>query len=195
MSPTVFGRNRMKEFKRSYPLFSLCGLNCGLCPRYQTEGTSKCPGCGGKDFQLKHPNCAVITCNRKHDNVDFCFQCSIYPCERYRKPCMVDSFIPYKNVLRDLIHAKNDIEKYQSEIDKKVSILEFLIKNYNDGRRKMFYCIAVNLLPLKELMNLKNQICNEVDVQEMVLKDKIRIIEDKISKLAGKHNVDLKLRK
>lgn len=55
----------MKEYKREYSLFSLCGLNCGLCPHYQTNGISKCPGCGGQDFHLKHPTCAVITCNRK----------------------------------------------------------------------------------------------------------------------------------
>gem|GEM_PF-3991072 len=35
------------EYKvRSYPLFSDCGLNCGLCPRYYTDGASRCPGCG-----------------------------------------------------------------------------------------------------------------------------------------------------
>jgi len=54
----------MKEYKREYPLFSLCGLNCGLCPKYHTNGESKCPGCGGTDFTLKHPPCKVIRCNQ-----------------------------------------------------------------------------------------------------------------------------------
>ncbi|HCP15088.1 MAG TPA: hypothetical protein DIT32_04865, partial [Peptococcaceae bacterium] len=64
----------MKEYVRAYPLFSLCGLNCGLCPRYHTEGESRCPGCGGPAFHLKHPSCAVITCSRKHGGVEHCCQ-------------------------------------------------------------------------------------------------------------------------
>lgn len=59
-------------YKRNFPQLSLCGLNCGLCPRYHCNGISKCPGCGGKDFNLKHPTCSVVTCNQKHDNVEYC---------------------------------------------------------------------------------------------------------------------------
>lgn len=33
----------MKDFNRSYPLFSLCGLNCGLCSMHIDN---YCPGCG-----------------------------------------------------------------------------------------------------------------------------------------------------
>ena len=36
------------EYDREYPLFSACGLNCGLCPRFYTDGESRCPGCGAK---------------------------------------------------------------------------------------------------------------------------------------------------
>lgn len=90
----------MKEYKREYPMFSLCGLNCCLCPRYHTDGSSKCPGCGGADFTLYHPSCPVITCNKKHDNIEFCFECSLYPCQKYEY--QVDSFISKRNILQDL---------------------------------------------------------------------------------------------
>lgn len=33
-------------------------------------------------------------------------------------------------------------------LEEKIEILEFLIENYNDGRSKNIYCIAVNLLEL-----------------------------------------------
>ncbi|HNR04634.1 MAG TPA: DUF3795 domain-containing protein, partial [Bacillota bacterium] len=39
-----------------------CGLDCGLCPRFFTEGASRCPGCCGVDFENKHPSCSFITC-------------------------------------------------------------------------------------------------------------------------------------
>ena len=34
----------MKNDQRPYPLFSLCGLNCALCPIHLNQ---YCPGCGG----------------------------------------------------------------------------------------------------------------------------------------------------
>jgi hypothetical protein len=127
----------MKEYIRKFPLFSLCGLNCGLCPRYQTDGVSKCPGCGGDDFHLKHPACTVITCNKKHDNVEYCFQCSLYPCEKYKKQSKTDSFISYKNIEENFNNAKKDLKHFQKELIKKIKILEYLIGNYNDGRKKI----------------------------------------------------------
>ena len=127
----------MKEYTREYPLFSLCGLNCGLCPRHQTDGSSRCPGCGGPDFHLQHPSCAVITCSRKHGDVEFCFQCADYPCARYREMPDADSFISYRNVISDFEKAEREgIETYASELAEKVRIVERLIAEYNDGRKK-----------------------------------------------------------
>ena len=108
----------LDEYKREYPLFSLCGLNCGLCPHYQTQGESKCPGCGGEKFHLKHPTCAVITCNRKHDHVEYCFQCSSFPCEKYSSPSNADSFISYRNVIADFEKVKKDsLAQYKIELN------------------------------------------------------------------------------
>jgi hypothetical protein len=186
----------MIEYKRKYPLFSLCGLNCGLCPRYQTDGISKCPGCGGPDFHLKHPTCAVITCNINHDNVEYCFQCSSYPCQRYCEPSKVDSFISYRNVISDFKKAnKIGINKYQMELNEKVHILEFLINNYNDGRKKSFYCVTVNLLKLADLKRIIEQIDEKIKNQDIDAKGKIKLIIDLFESKAKNKNIDLKLRK
>ena len=186
----------MKEYKRTYPLFSLCGLNCGLCPRYQANGASKCPGCGGPNFHLKHPTCAVITCNKKHHGVEFCFQCSLYPCKKYSKPSKVDSFISYRNVITDFNKAdKEGIDKYKIELDEKVRILEFLIKSYNDGKRKSFYCIAVNLLDLTAIRSIIEQIDKKISKQNMNIKGKIKLVIDLFESKAKEENIDLRLRK
>jgi hypothetical protein len=185
----------LKQYKRQYPLFSLCGLNCGLCPRYHTDGTSKCPGCGGQDFHLKHPTCPVITCNRKHDNVEYCFQCSSYPCEKYSRPSEVDSFISYRNVLDDFEKAKRQgLNHYVQELDEKVEILASLINNYNDGRNKGFYCIAVNLLKLDDIKNILVKI-HEENEQNISVRDKIKRITLLLEAQAKKDNITLKLRK
>lgn len=185
----------MQKYTREYPLFSLCGLNCGLCPRYQTEGTSKCPGCGGPDFHLKHPTCAVITCNKKHENVEFCFQCSSYPCEKYKRISPVDSFISYKNVIDDFNKAKNDIKGYKKLLNEKIKVLDYLLKNYNDGRSKNYYCVAINLLKIETLKSLISHIEKNISNQDIDLKSKLKLIKDLFEEAAKKENVKIKLRK
>lgn len=149
----------MKERRRDYPRFALCGLNCGLCQRYHTQGESRCPGCGGEDFHLKHPTCAVITCDNRHDRVEYCFQCSAYPCQRFAAPSDTDSFISYRNVIADLERARvGGIEAYRAKLDERVDILEFLIANCNDGRRKGMFCLAANLLSLDDLRAVTERI-------------------------------------
>lgn len=185
----------LKEYNREYPLYSLCGLNCCLCPRYQTNGESKCPGCGGKKFHLKHPTCSVITCNQKHDNVEFCFQCSAFPCEKYSKPSSTDSFISYRNVISDFEKAKTDLNKYKSELNEKKDILEFLIDNYNDGRRKGFYCIAVNLLKLTDVRDIMNEVNDSISKQDIPIGNKIEKIICLFKDKASKDKISLKLNK
>ncbi len=185
----------MKEYKREYPLFSLCGLNCGLCPRYHTEGESKCPGCGGEDFYLKHPTCSVITCSKKHGNAEFCFQCSSFPCERYKKRNHEDSFISYRNVNSDIEKAKEDLALYIKELTEKVNILEFLLSNLNDGRRKNYYCIAVNLLGLEELRVIMKEVIENVMKQEIPIKNKIEQAMLLINAKADECGLKLELRK
>lgn len=186
----------MQEYVRQYPLFSLCGLNCALCPRFNTEGTSRCPGCGGADFHLKHPACAVITCNRKRDNVEYCFQCSAYPCAKYEEPSGLDSFISYRKVLSDFEKASGEgLEKYAEELCEKAEILEFLLNACNDGRRKSFYCTAVNLLELEDLREICKEIRGRINGQDIDAKDKVALIVSLFEDKAKQKNISFKLRK
>lgn len=184
----------MQEYVREYPLFSLCGLNCGLCPRYQSLGSSRCPGCGGKDFHLLHPSCAVITCSKKHGNVKYCFLCESYPCQRYEALGEKDSFITYRSVKRDMQKAAlGGIEAYKAELNEKVSFLEYLLHSCNDGRKKNFYCLAVNLLDLADLREIKEQI--EKLEEGLSQKEKIQKIENLFYEKAKDKNIGLALRK
>ncbi|PKM93511.1 MAG: hypothetical protein CVU84_15135 [Firmicutes bacterium HGW-Firmicutes-1] len=186
----------MNEYRREYPFFSLCGLNCGLCPRFQTKGESKCPGCGGKDFHIKHPSCAIITCNKKHSQVEYCFQCASFPCKKYSDSSNVDSFISYRNVITDFEKVSNEgLDKYKIELNQKIEILEFLINNYNDGRRKNFYCIAVNIMQLNDLENIMAEINENISKEEIPIKEKLEQIRLLFEIQASKDNIELKLRK
>ncbi|MEI8199146.1 MAG: DUF3795 domain-containing protein [Eubacteriales bacterium] len=186
----------MEEYIRATPLFSLCGLNCGLCPRYRTQGESKCPGCGGTDFRLKHPACAVITCSKKHGDVEYCFECSSYPCERYSGTGDKDSFISYRNVITDFAKAKTDgIEQYITDLREKIKILDFLLNTYNDGRRKAFYCNAVNMLPLPDLREIMKEIQEKIAGRDLPLKEQIEEIVRLFEARAASQDILLKLRK
>lgn len=183
----------MKLFMRKNPLFSLCGLNCCLCPRFNTDGISKCPGCGGENFSNQHPTCAVATCNRKHDNVDYCFQCSGYPCMKYQNEYTYDSFISYKSVISNINEAKNDLEKYQSDLAKRQKCLITLLNKFNDGKSKGLYCVVCNDMPLNEL----EQFINNIDklTKDMDIKEKVKEVKEEIVKIESKLGIQFKLRK
>lgn len=183
----------MEYPQRSYPLFSACGLNCGLCPRYQTEGKSKCPGCSGKDFLTKHPKCGVLSCSLRR-GYEYCYQCEEYPCKKYSGADLTDSFITHKNQFRDMEKAKNSIDDYKSELDEKVTILEELLANYDDGRRKSFLCIAVNLLELNDIKHVLKQIKDEIK-SDAPQKDKVTTAIRLFQSMAEERGILLQLRK
>ena len=136
---------------RSYPKFAACGLNCGLCPRYYTVGTSRCPGCAGEGFNESHCSCDMLSCCLRK-GLEYCFECDEYPCKKYAGEGERDSFITHKNILTNAVKAKEiGIEAYKAELNEKIGILQELLKNYDDGRRKSFYCTAINLLELDDV--------------------------------------------
>ncbi len=129
----------MKEQTRAEPRFSLCGLNCGLCPMYHISETEHCTGCGGAG----RPSCAVQRCAREHGGVEYCFQCAEYPCARYTRAEPYDSFVPHRNVQRDFARAARDgLDAYRAMLEEKEALLRFLLREYNDGRRKSLFCTA-----------------------------------------------------
>ena len=75
-----------------------------------------------------------------------------------------------------------------------MEFLGYLLKNYDDGRSKAFYCISCQLLPLD---NLKATVAeNEMKINQSAnIKEKSRLIRAAISRLADTLGVDLKLRK
>ena len=142
----------MEYTTRSYPRFSPCGLNCGLCPRYYTVGKSRCPGCAGAGFSAVHPTCGILSCCQRKD-IEYCFQCDEYPCFTFNLvEYPYDSFITHRNQFDDISKARaQGIEAYTTELDEKIIILEHLLAHFDDGRRKSYYCLAVNLINLDDL--------------------------------------------
>ncbi|WP_148460007.1 DUF3795 domain-containing protein [Anaerostipes faecis] len=180
----------MKGFNRQNQLFSLCGLNCGLCPMFLYK---YCPGCGGGEG---NQSCKIARCSMEHDGVEYCFQCGEYPCPKYEHIDDFDSFITHRSQKADMEKARQfGIEAYNAEQMEKTKILDILLSGFNDGRKKTLFCTAVTLLDLQELREVLRQIENRSDLEMLTLKEKSAFAAGLLQAAAAKNNINLKLRK
>lgn len=178
----------MKNFRREDLWFSLCGLNCGLCPMRLNH---YCPGCGGGEG---NQSCSIARCSLQRQNVEYCFQCGDYPCEKYDHIDEYDSFITHQ-------HQKQDMEKfreqgkalYTQEQQQKRVLLEYLLDNYNDGRKKNLFCAAVNLLDLEHLTAVRHRL--EQETSMLTLKERASLAASLLQEAAAECQISLKLRK
>ncbi len=185
---------------KKYPLVGVCGLNCGLCPRYHTEGASRCPGCCGPDFWQKHPSCGFITCCVKQRNLETCAQCTDWEtCDRLTRVLEAaehqDSFISYRPVPANFAFIReNGIEAFVRLEMEKLRFLESLIDNYDEGRSKSFYCTSCQLIPLENLREALADAKAKITA-DAGIKDKAKLVRAAISQMADSLKIELKLRK
>lgn len=178
--------------QKTYPTIGCCGLDCGLCPRYYTVGTSRCPGCAGPDFFNKHPSCSFITCCVKKKNLEVCGECSEFPCskfkseEEYQQLKESSSYPSYKKVVPNLNFIKeHGIKKFIEQQKKRIQYLEIMLHNFNDGRSRSFFCRATVLLDLKSLENSLREAMRKIKadhIKDMKIRAKIlrNILNEKL---------------
>jgi len=152
-----------------------------------------CPGCGGG---AGNQGCSIAKCSLRHENIEYCYLCNEYPCEKYKSIDKFDSFITHRNQLKDMKKSQEiGTEQYNSELIEKSEILKHLLENYNDGRRKSFFSIAVNLLDLHDLKNIIEQINSKTACENLVLKEKANVAVTVFQTAAEQKNIVLKLNK
>ena len=178
----------MTGFQREDLSFSLCGLNCALCPM-QLGGY--CPGCGGG---AGNQPCAIARCSLEHGTVSYCWQCADFPCERSRGDEPYDSFITHLYRRADLERCRDmGPTAYGRTLEEKRSILSALLAGYNDGRRKTLYCLATNLLPLDDLRQVMEHLA--LLPPDLLPKERASQAARLLLACARKNGVELKLRK
>jgi len=186
-----------------YPTVGCCGLDCGLCPRYYTVGTSKCPGCCGPDFSNKHPSCSYITCCAKKKDLEVCAQCEDFPCSKFESRLVgggeYDSFLSHKKAYPNLISIrKHGIEKFIEEQRRRIGLLETMLKEFDDGRSKSFYCIASTLLPIVDLETSLNKAKEKIrsdKIKQDDIRRRTKTLKSFLEDFAARERIDLKLRK
>jgi hypothetical protein len=186
---------------KTYPTIGCCGLDCGLCPRYYTVGTSRCPGCGGPDFFNKHPSCSFITCCNKKKNLEVCAECSNFPCskfkstEEYLQLKESSSYPSYKKVMLNLNFIKEQgIEKFVEQQKKRIKLLKTMTENFDDGRSRSFFCKAAALIDIaviRSALDKANQKIRKDNIKQNDVKNKALIIKAFLNEMSFKRGVVL----
>lgn len=180
-----------------YPAIGICGLSCLLCPSYNTEAKSICLGC--KSEGRIAAGCPFITCALKKKGIEFCWECDeSETCHKWKNHRETgkkkDSFKCYQKLENDIAFInKNGVAEFEkTQIDRE-EILKDMLKEFNEGRSKSYYCIASTVLDIDELEDaLKGarQVSKGLDIKE-----KSRLLHSIIDEIAGRRNYYLKLRK
>ncbi len=126
----------------------------------------------------------------------YCSKCQEFPCEKYEDMDAFDSFITHQNQQKDLQKQQEiGVEAYRAEQKSKIHILEWLLQNCNNGRKKTFFCLAVNLLELDDVISVVEQAKADEIFGELSLKEKAAYVSSRFQKVADEQGVLLKLRK
>ena len=186
---------------KTYPTIGVCGLDCGLCPRYYTVGPSRCPGCCGPDFFNKRPSCSFITCCVKKKNLEVCAECLEFPCskfksdEEYQQLKESSSYPSCKKVMPNLNFIKeHGIEKFIEQQKKRIKFLEVMIENFNDGRSRSFFCKAATLLDLIALKSSLDKATKKIKtdkIKQNDVKNKAKTLKAILNEIARKEEVEL----
>ena len=180
----------MKGFTREETRFSLCGLNCALCPMYLG---GYCPGCGGG---AGNQSCAIAKCSLDHSGVLFCWECQKYPCSHYDGFDDGDSFVPHRNRRQDIAQAREvGLEAYLAQLEEKRTILDALLAGYNDGRRKTLFHTAVYLLPLEDLRSVMAALDCRPELAKQSVKERALAAVELLQEAADRQEISLKLNK
>ncbi len=178
-----------ETFNRTDGLFSLCGLNCGLCPMQIRGG---CSGCfNGSTCYL---TCPIAPCSVRHGNVDYCFQCPEYACRRYDGIDAHDSLISHRNQKQDMLKAREmGIDAYLAEQQAKKAFLARMLEEYDDGVHDVFFCLAANLLETADLESAIKQA--DETCGDMPRREKADWLKRRLQKCADERGIPLVLRR
>lgn len=170
---------------RKYPTVGCCGIDCGLCPRHYTDGASRCPGCGGEGFELKHPPCGFITCCVKTHGAEVCAQCDSFPCSRFeRETGEHDSFVLHRRVMPNQWRIRDiGLDAFLNEQASRIAFLEEALREHDDGRSKGYFCMAATLLTLAGLRQALTDAANGLP------------LKTELARVADLEGQELKLRK
>ncbi len=177
------------KFSRSDLLFSLCGLNCSLCPMLVR---GDCTGCRAGSWCAQF--CKIAPCSVRHGAVEYCFECPEWPCVRYDGIDKRDSLISHRNQLRDMEKARRiGIEAYRDEQRAKAAILRRMLDEFDEGGHDVFFCLAANMLEVDDLNRAVTQA--QATATDVSSPKRAALLEGELRRVAEERGVPLELRR
>jgi len=157
---------------------------------------SKCPGCK-TDYRLGGP-CSMLHCAMKR-NIEFCGDCEENEtCEKWKRHRengkRYDSFKCYQKLENDIDFIQdNGLAEFRKSQRIRGNLLKKMLDQFNEGRSKSYYCIAVTVLKVDEL---EEAIVEAKSKSEgLDIKEKAKLLHSILDGIAMKNKYCLKLRK
>jgi hypothetical protein len=129
-----------------------------------------------------------VTCCVIKRGFETCADCPEYPCSRFDKEREGrDSFVTHRKVFDNLnAIRKNGLEAFLDNQSVRIDLLKRLLRDFNDGRSKSYFCLACALLPdsnIPALIDVLPGIPDNLDAKE---KNKLaRALIDLLSRQRG----------
>jgi hypothetical protein len=143
--------------------------------------------------------CPFITCAVKKKGVEFCWQCTENgACERWKKHRETgrqhDSFKCYQKLEDDISFIRElgvvEFEKQQKIREK---FLKEMLREFNDGHSKSYYCIAATVLKIDELQEVLSRAKEKSN--GMQPNEKAKVMHSMLELISKDRGYLLKLRK
>ena len=180
---------------KNYPTIGCCGIDCGLCPRYHTDGKSRCPGCAGKDFYEKHPACSILTCCSVTKQLETCGNCEDFICKRIRNWDSADSFVTHRKSIYNLKSIQErGLDAFIMQQQERLLLLTNLLEEYDDGRSRSFYCLSAALVPIDDLKLAIGKVRSAAEPAND-RKHVAKLLREAVAGIATRNSVELSYRK
>ena len=184
----------IKSPAKKHPKVGACGLDCVLCPRYYTEGKSRCGGCGC-DYSSAAIGCRIYRCCVMDKGFGTCAECGSFPCSRFEGADAADSFVTHRKMIANLRSIKGSgVEAFLEAQEERRILLGRMLTEHNDGRSKSFFCVAAALLPIEVLRSAVEE-AERCGAEPKDMKSRAMALRSKLNEAAMKEGIDLQLRK
>lgn len=179
----------MSEKKIRTRLVGYCGLYCGLCSKYHSKAPSRCVGCR---LGEQHAWCSIWNCCSKKHGFESCAECGEgFHCAIFVRR-KVPEWIPAADNLRRIKGI--GLKSWLTEQKERQTMLEELLRDYNEGRSMSFYCKACARMPVdlidRSIKKAKERWAYE-KMDKSDLKAKVNLVKAMIKEIALEAGVSL----
>jgi hypothetical protein len=142
--------------------------------------------------------CPFITCALKKKGIEFCWSCEEHKtCDKWKKHReagkKADSFMCYQKLEDDIAYIQqHGVDEFETQQKLREHLLQLMVREYNEGRSKSYYCIAAAVMETEELKKALQEA--QSNSGGLGMKEKSKVLHSLLDEIARQRNYYLKLR-